>query len=182
MSGWNKLNIAQATTSDLTCLKSWDLEKTAFKEIQFPKRETGLPRQMVNPTLLCSYAFFSLESYNRFRLRKINQIMKKQWKRKTRRTSVRMSADWFWSARRDKQVLLTNFHVHFFPVGSKLSELQPQTWNICFIWVIVFILGHLVNWILTNFFFGKENITILHWNKETFRDESLKNQQLVDVN
>ena len=95
MSGWNKLNIAQATTSDLTCLKSWDLEKTAFKEIQFPKRETGLPRQMVNPTLLCSYAFFSLESYNRFRLRKINQIMKKQWKQKTRRTSVRMSADWF---------------------------------------------------------------------------------------
>ena len=36
--------------------------------------------------------------------------------------------------------------------------------------------------ILTNFFFGQENITILHWNNETFRDESLKNQQLVNVN
>jgi hypothetical protein len=29
---------------------------------------------------------------------------------------------------------------------------------------------------------GQENITILHWNKETFRDESLKSQQLVEVN
>ena len=32
------------------------------------------------------------------------------------------------------------------------------------------------------FIFGQENITILHWNKETFRDESLKRQQLVEVN
>ena len=29
---------------------------------------------------------------------------------------------------------------------------------------------------------GQENITILHWNKETFRDESLTSQQLVEVN
>ena len=32
------------------------------------------------------------------------------------------------------------------------------------------------------FLFGQEKITILHWNKETFRDESLKRQQLVEVN
>jgi hypothetical protein len=31
-------------------------------------------------------------------------------------------------------------------------------------------------------FFGQENIKILHWNNETFRDESLKSQQLVGVN
>jgi hypothetical protein len=31
-------------------------------------------------------------------------------------------------------------------------------------------------------FFGQENIKILHWNNETFRDESLKGQQLVGVN
>ena len=35
---------------------------------------------------------------------------------------------------------------------------------------------------LPNFFLGQENITILHWNKETFRGESLNSQQLVEVN
>ena len=29
---------------------------------------------------------------------------------------------------------------------------------------------------------GQENITILHWNKETFRDDILKSRQLVEVN
>ena len=32
------------------------------------------------------------------------------------------------------------------------------------------------------YFLGQENIAILHWNKETFSDESLNRQQLVEVN
>ena len=31
-------------------------------------------------------------------------------------------------------------------------------------------------------FLGQENIQILHWNNENYRDESLKSQQLVGVN
>ena len=112
---------------------------------QFPKRKNGLPSQMVSPTLVCLYAFFSLVSSYRFRLRKswknpkIDRVMKKTVKTKnTAHRACASSADWFWSARMDKRVLLTNFHVNIFSVRSKLSELQPQTWNMCFIWVIVF--------------------------------------------
>ena len=114
------------------------LEKQAK---QFPKCKNGLPVQMVSPTIVCLYAFFSLESSYRFRLRKsrknpkIDWVMKKTVKTEnTAHRACASIADWFWSAR----ILLTNFHVNIFSVESKMTELQPQTWNMCFIWVIVF--------------------------------------------
>ena len=129
--------VRKNTASNLTCLKSWNLERTAFKEIQFSKRKNGLPGPMVSPTILCLYAFLSLESSNRLR---------KSWKNP-----------------KNDQV---------FPVRSKLS-LRREICVSFESWFLIFILGQLVNWIITNFFLGQENITILHWNNETFRDESL---------
>jgi hypothetical protein len=63
---------------------------------QFPKPKNGLPGQMVSPTIVCLYAFFSLGSSYRFRLRKswknpiIDQVMKKT--AKTEKTAPRACA------------------------------------------------------------------------------------------
>jgi hypothetical protein len=59
----------------------------------------------------------------------------------------------------------------------------------CFIGVIVFDIHFVSPYVFIasklnpyQFLFGQEDITILHWNTETFRDESLKSQQLVELN
>jgi hypothetical protein len=43
---------------------------------QFPKRKNGLPGQMVSPTIVCLYAFFSLESSIGLGSEKVEKIQK----------------------------------------------------------------------------------------------------------
>lgn len=157
---------------------------------QFPKRKNGLPGQMVSPTKVCLYVFFSLGSSYRFRLRKswknprIDRVVEKTVKTQNVAPSARARA------RTDSDQLGWTSK-SCWPIFMYIFFLSDQNWasyslrrEICVSFessFLIFILGHLVNWILTNFFCGQENITILHWNNATFRDESLKNQQLVDV-
>jgi hypothetical protein len=57
------------------------LEITAFKDMQFPRHENGIPGLTMSPKILCLYAFFSEEISDTFRLRKswkvpkIDQVM-----------------------------------------------------------------------------------------------------------
>jgi hypothetical protein len=82
--------VTNNTASDLTSLKSWNLGRTADKEIKFPKHKNERPDQTVRPTILCLYSFSSIESADisrsrkKWKIPKIEQVMKKQSKSASR--------------------------------------------------------------------------------------------------
>ena len=93
-----KPTVTNKTASDLTSLKSWNLGRTAVKEIKFPKHKNERPDQTVRPTILCLYSFSSFESADISRSRKswkipkIEQVMKKTVKTRVAAPRARVHA------------------------------------------------------------------------------------------
>jgi hypothetical protein len=179
VSDWNKLTNTQAfltndTASVLTSLKSWDSERTAVKEKNCAKHDSGLPGRTVSPTKLCLYAFFPVERSYTSRLKK--KLKKsKNWPSYEKNSKNRNTAPGArarsWTNSDEPGVTSKSC----WPIFMKIFFLSDQNWaswslrrEICVSLessFFIFILGHLVK-IIYIYSFKIVSLPISFWVKK----------------